>query len=187
MSEAPAPERTALYRLYDAKGLLLYAGISNDPKRRWSQHAKEYADAWWPLVSRREVEWFESRSEAEAAELRAIREEGPVYNVADVMPPTMLEPGWRRRDPSERTAERQVNLWLYLESRRTGVPLPKLVAEELRKAIKDGVYRSGEKLPTGMELRHRFGVSNHAVTKGVAILREEGLVETRGKKGHFVS
>jgi predicted GIY-YIG superfamily endonuclease len=33
-------ERTALYRLRDADGRLLYIGIAKDPERRWKHHSR---------------------------------------------------------------------------------------------------------------------------------------------------
>lgn len=58
-------KRTALYRLYDANGVLLYIGISGDPKRRFRQHAR--TKHWWPEVVRKEEVWFDTRREAEDA------------------------------------------------------------------------------------------------------------------------
>lgn len=73
--------RTALYRLSDSEGRLLYVGIAFEPKVRWASHASE--KAWWPDVAERTVEWHESRTAAAAAEIVAIREEKPLYNVRD--------------------------------------------------------------------------------------------------------
>ncbi|MFI2761350.1 type II toxin-antitoxin system prevent-host-death family antitoxin [Streptomyces echinatus] len=70
--------RTALYRLYDADGTLLYIGISHDPNARFEQHAK--LKDWWPLVAQREVEWFDDRPTAATAEAEAIRSEDPEHN-----------------------------------------------------------------------------------------------------------
>ncbi|WP_158813206.1 GIY-YIG nuclease family protein [Streptomyces rimosus] len=72
-------QRTALYRLRDAAGELLYVGISTKPPQRWSQHAVD--KVWWPEVADLSLEWFDSKSEALAAERRAIRAESPRHNV----------------------------------------------------------------------------------------------------------
>jgi antitoxin (DNA-binding transcriptional repressor) of toxin-antitoxin stability system/predicted GIY-YIG superfamily endonuclease len=69
---------TALYRLYDESGALLYIGISNDPDRRFEQHA--YDKPWWPRVASRVVEWLPDRTAAEQAEIAAIRKESPQLN-----------------------------------------------------------------------------------------------------------
>lgn len=74
-----ARERTALYRLYDVSGKLLYVGISNDPKRRFSSHRS--TKAWWPEVDRRAVDWFDSLWLASVAERTAITTEAPRYNI----------------------------------------------------------------------------------------------------------
>lgn len=70
--------RTALYRLYDEAGALLYIGISHQPEVRFEQHADQ--KEWWPLVDRREVEWFGDRLTAATAEAAAIRSEDPEHN-----------------------------------------------------------------------------------------------------------
>lgn len=70
-------ERTALYRLFEADGDLLYIGISKNPRTRFEQHRDKH---WWKYVALREIEWFEDRTAAERAEIRAIRTEWPLYN-----------------------------------------------------------------------------------------------------------
>lgn len=72
------PERTALYRCFDADDELLYVGISKDPAERWKQHR---GSAWWRHVTMRTVEWYDDRAAAERAERKAIQSEGPRYNV----------------------------------------------------------------------------------------------------------
>jgi GIY-YIG catalytic domain-containing protein len=74
-----APERTALYRIYDTAGDLLYVGISKDFGYRWKQHAK--AQPWWPEVQRQTVEWHPDRPTAAASEVAAIEAEKPRYNI----------------------------------------------------------------------------------------------------------
>jgi hypothetical protein len=71
-----------VYRLYAADDTLLYVGIAYNPKERWRSHARDRADTWWPLVARRDVEWFATRTEAAAAEVAAIVTEQPLHNVA---------------------------------------------------------------------------------------------------------
>ncbi|WP_329334683.1 GIY-YIG nuclease family protein [Streptomyces sp. NBC_01352] len=75
---------TALYRLYDMPGLLLYVGIAIDPANRLRQH---HADQPWSFaISRQVVDWHPTRAEAAAAETAAIRTEGPVWNVSQADP-----------------------------------------------------------------------------------------------------
>jgi len=71
--------RTALYRLRDASGRLLYVGISEAPLRRWAEHSKD--KPWWPLVTTFTLQWFDSRNRALVAEARAIHTEKPLHNV----------------------------------------------------------------------------------------------------------
>lgn len=70
---------TAVYRFFDAKGVLLYVGISVRPELRFPQH--ELDQIWWYQVATREIVWYLHRYDAEAEEQRAIREEQPVYNI----------------------------------------------------------------------------------------------------------
>lgn len=89
-TEPKSPERTALYRLYDAEDDLLYVGITVSPCRRWREHKRDRRDTWWPRVARRTVEWFDSRPDARRAEVQAIRLEAPEFNVlhSESAPPT---------------------------------------------------------------------------------------------------
>jgi predicted GIY-YIG superfamily endonuclease len=78
-AEVQASDRTALYRLYDEDDDLLYVGITRNPERRWAQHAAE--KSWWSRVIRRDVEWFETRPAALAAEEAAIALGRPAHNI----------------------------------------------------------------------------------------------------------
>jgi predicted GIY-YIG superfamily endonuclease len=70
--------RTAVYRLYGADDQLLYIGCTDDPESRWVQHAGD--KSWWPKVTRKAVEWRDTREEALAAEAAAIAGEAPEWN-----------------------------------------------------------------------------------------------------------
>jgi GIY-YIG catalytic domain len=76
------PGRTALYRFFNAAGILLYVGVATYPHTRWKQHARE--KSWWPEVAEKAIEWHPTRVEAEQAEGVAINTEEPLYN--DVIP-----------------------------------------------------------------------------------------------------
>lgn len=71
--------RTALYRFFDGEGLLLYVGITDNPKERFYQHSK--TKHWWESVASQRIEWLDSRNDAEVAERTAIRGERPLWNV----------------------------------------------------------------------------------------------------------
>lgn len=79
--KAPANGPTALYRFFDASGGLLYVGISSNLRKRWSYHATEQATTWWPLAVDRKVIWYDTRVAAARAEVQAIQNENPAYNV----------------------------------------------------------------------------------------------------------
>lgn len=68
-----------LYRLFDAEGTLLYVGISFMPDYRFKQHRRE--KPWWAEVTRKELTILPDRKTAEAAEIKAIAEEDPLYNI----------------------------------------------------------------------------------------------------------
>jgi len=67
-----------LYRHYNSKGHLLYVGISNSTALRTNAHSN--TSAWWPEVTRIEIERFRSRNIALEAERHAIIEEHPIHN-----------------------------------------------------------------------------------------------------------
>lgn len=75
----------SLYRFYDKDDVLLYAGISIDPFRRFKQHGS--AGKNLTLVSTVEIEWFKTREEADMAESIAIRREKPRWNIAQKIKP----------------------------------------------------------------------------------------------------
>lgn len=73
-----APERTALYRLYDAEHDLLYIGISAQLEKRFREH--EHSRTWWHCVKYVDLTWFDSFPEARKAEKAAHLSERPPYN-----------------------------------------------------------------------------------------------------------
>lgn len=72
--------RTALYRHYDEGFNLLYVGISLSAINRLAQHND--VSSWADKIRKVTVEYFPNRRDAEIAETKAIREEGPIYNIA---------------------------------------------------------------------------------------------------------
>jgi hypothetical protein len=75
---------TALYRLYNSAGELLYIRVTNRPQVRWGQHKSD--KPWWPEVARKSLEWLPTRDEALDAEPRAIVAERPRYNKQHALP-----------------------------------------------------------------------------------------------------
>ena len=70
---------TALYRHFDANGVLLYVGVSLSAVTRLSRHAA--SSQWAESISRVSIEWFPTRHTALMAEWVAIHDEKPMYNL----------------------------------------------------------------------------------------------------------
>jgi predicted GIY-YIG superfamily endonuclease len=103
----------ALYRQFDADGVLLYVGSTINPKRRWRQHLER--SPWAGQVVRTQVEWFGRVMDALAAETQAIIWEKPLHNLrlaTTHCPPSSLELEHElvRRRMREASSERQVHL-----------------------------------------------------------------------------
>lgn len=79
---------TSLYRFFDAEGTLLYVGLTHRLNDRLTAHKRQKA---WDQVARIDVEHFADRFEAELAEVRAIREESPAWNVTHNDWPTFTD------------------------------------------------------------------------------------------------
>ncbi|GLW10086.1 hypothetical protein Misp01_52150 [Microtetraspora sp. NBRC 13810] len=60
------------------------------------------------------------------------------------------------------------------------------IAEAIRNEIVDGRYGVGEQLPVARELANRYGVAMMTIGNALAVLRDEGLIETRQGSGSFV-
>ncbi|MGW3383311.1 GIY-YIG nuclease family protein [Streptomyces albogriseolus] len=79
-----ADQRTALYRLFNKGGELIYVGITYDPAVRWYQHGRD--KSWWPEVVEKSVEWFPNRQLALDQEAEVISSLSPRYNTAEHRP-----------------------------------------------------------------------------------------------------
>ncbi|MFM9780438.1 GntR family transcriptional regulator [Streptomyces scabiei] len=150
--------RTALYRLYDSHGVLLYIGATNNPVARWSKHAAD--KPWWGDVSRQEIEWHGDRPAALKAEKSAIREEQPKYNSEHTAPgaPDVEDTDWGYR----------------------------AIADDLTARIDRGEFLPGQPIPTVADLMVGYRVARQTVRSAVAVLVRNGSVETRGRRGTFV-
>lgn len=71
---------TAVYRLFDRSGVLLYVGMSMNPEARIRSHSLR---SWYQDIdSRRTVTtWYGDRVTAHAAERAAISAESPLHNI----------------------------------------------------------------------------------------------------------
>lgn len=62
------------------------------------------------------------------------------------------------------------------------------IAEHLRRDIRSGILRPGDRLPTFVELRERFSISPSTVERAHAMLEREGLiVRGQGRRGTQVA
>lgn len=67
-----------LYRHFDAEGNLLYVGVSLSSLSRLRAHS--HRSSWFRRVARIDLEHFDTRAQALAAESRAIANESPRHN-----------------------------------------------------------------------------------------------------------
>lgn len=86
----------AVYRHYDADGVLLYVGMAVQPRSSQMQHARSWGGSWWfDRVVRITVEWYRTRGEAYDAKLAAIKTEQPLHNNGRGRPPGPIIPNER--------------------------------------------------------------------------------------------
>lgn len=162
------PERTALYRLFDADGQLLYVGITNNTHRRFERHRQ--TKNWWPRVHRRTIEWYDTLDEAAEAERDAIRREVPRFNVSNNA--LKIAKGGGRPIPRARKATGRTS---YSE-----------IAADLRRAILDGQFAPGQRLPGHHELMRQYEAAEATVRQALSELKSEQLISSRQGAGVFV-
>ncbi|MEU2834582.1 helix-turn-helix domain-containing protein [Streptomyces lavendulae] len=159
-------DRTALYRLYGDSDRLLYVGIAFVPRQRWKTHARQ--KPWWDKVMLREIEWFPSRGEAEAAETRAIETEHPQYNVLG-------------REPSSRAARTEGVNTPGLQTRPIEETLAGLDAR--RKSLTAGLPDPSER----QKVRKEYGLTQDDLASVLGVHRitvsawERGRFDPSGK------
>lgn len=141
--------KTALYRLYDRDGTLLYVGITHDLQERWRSHARN--QIWWLDVARKEHVWFNTRAEAETAEKRAILSEDPL----------------RDKSRRPRTGQGTDAFWPetdYDNPRRDPYEeaMVAAAAEKIMEALRDGRIPTWSVLPVVHRLGRMVGVSTRA-------------------------
>ncbi len=71
--------------------------------------------------------------------------------------------------------------------RDSPVAMHRQLAQEIRDAISDGVYKQGDRIVTEHELSQKHGVSRITARQAVMQLVEEGLLVRRQGKGTFVT
>lgn len=72
---------TAVYKMFDADGRLLYVGMTVDLKARYREH--KMCKQWWERVdhAKTKVMWFDNRAEASEMEIALIQHEDPEGNI----------------------------------------------------------------------------------------------------------
>jgi DNA-binding FadR family transcriptional regulator len=65
--------------------------------------------------------------------------------------------------------------------------LPKTIAEELRRQIRSGELKPGDRLPGHRNLAAGFSVSLGSVREAISMLVSAGLIETRAARGTYVA
>jgi predicted GIY-YIG superfamily endonuclease len=161
----PKPaERTALYRVRNSDGDLLYIGISERPEYRWFSHRRQHN--WWNEVAQYSLEWHDSREVAEAAEAKAIDAERPrhnsTYNYSIPFDPKTWEPV-------------------------LGGVKYQLLAERIRAEIRSGRWTLGHRIPSFEVLVEAASVSRGVVQKAIGNLRSEGVLDFRPGDGTYVT
>ncbi|MFD6360168.1 winged helix-turn-helix domain-containing protein [Streptomyces roseolus] len=171
-----AGDRTALYRYFDAEGNLLYLGITNDVQRRELQHRRDSARTWFPLIATRTQAWFETRSEAETAELAALATEAPPWNVKDVSRLTeqaLVASRERKRVKRARVA-------------RGWSPAYRRYADEIIEQIESGALKPGDHVPSINKLAKAKDISISTASRVIQTLSIEGWVHPVSGYGSVV-
>jgi GntR family transcriptional regulator len=66
------------------------------------------------------------------------------------------------------------------------VPPYRQIAEIIRQRIKSGEYAKGTRIPTESEMVDTWEVARTTARRAIALLREEGLVQTVPQRGTYV-
>ena len=66
------------------------------------------------------------------------------------------------------------------------VPPYKQIAEIIRHRIASGEYAKGTRIPTESEMVETWEVARTTARRAIALLREEGLVDTVPQRGTYV-
>lgn len=143
MTALPLADRqTAVYRLFDAEGALLYIGMAHDLYMRFNSHRAQ--KPWWPYTGYATVEWFANRDGARRHEALAIIKERPRFN-SKKSDPCWLEPA---SDGSDAPIDRA------LPAFEAGIPLrhhrATVVVRPLAEVLQEAWSRLGVGLAPGI-------------------------------------
>ena len=67
------------------------------------------------------------------------------------------------------------------------VPIYLQIRNQIIEGIARGELSSGDSLPSVRQLAADLGINLHTVNKAYAVLRDEGYVAMRGRKGAFIA
>ena len=67
------------------------------------------------------------------------------------------------------------------------LPIYVQIANNLRQKIQQGIYQTGDKLPSQKQLGIQFGVNRHTVRQAFEVLKEEGLLRIEKGLGAFIA
>ena len=66
------------------------------------------------------------------------------------------------------------------------LPPYRQLAEIIRERIASGEYPKGSRLPSESDLMEEFEIGRNTARRAVAVLRDEGIVETVATRGSYV-
>lgn len=66
-------------------------------------------------------------------------------------------------------------------------PPYRLVAEELRRQIRSGRLKPGERVPSSRDLEAAYEIANMTARSALRVLRDEGLIYSMPGRGNFVA
>lgn len=141
---------TAVYRLYDASGQLLYVGISKNLEQRWYDHSMK--QLWWHLVADRRVSWYPTRDKALLREEEVERLEKPRFCDA-----ARFGSGWHSIERSE-----EASLLKAVDD----------LAQRFKDAIVRGEYPPGSYMPPERKLAEIHGVSIAMVRRALSLVTD---------------
>ena len=166
--------RCCLYRHFDADGLLLYVGISQNPERRTFQHVRD-GRPWVKYAVRVDGVWYDNTAAAEQAEAMAILNEHPVFNWHQ-LPWSLAK---RRRKEYENAHVAAVVPGVEVDPR----PTRDAVAQAIRDQIVSGEMPPGSMVGSYKQLAAQWRLGLDSTMRVMATLLEEGWFERASSKG----
>ena len=70
---------------------------------------------------------------------------------------------------------------------QSSLPIYMQIANTLRQKMQQGIYQTGDKLPSQKQLGAQFGVNRHTVRQAFEVLKEEGLIRIDKGLGAFIA